>query len=171
MNRHDEVLEIEAADTEDIMTSEVTLNLTPATKPRFSVKSITRYVPAGVRIVLGLLFFVCGLDGFLHVLPQPAAVLPEGALSFVGALMNSGYMFPLIFATQVIVGALLLANRYVPLALVLLAPFMVNSIAFHIFLEPSGRPMATLVLLAQLYLAWKYRDAYRGVLSSRAVAR
>jgi hypothetical protein len=119
-------------------------------------------------VLLGLLFFVSGLNGFLNFLPQPSAPLPQSAVAFVGALMNTGYMFPLIMATQLIVGALLLANRFVPLALTLLAPFIVNSIAFHLFLEPSGRPMALVVLLLELYLAWTYRAAFRPILTPRA---
>src|SRR5436190_4822901 len=102
-----------------------------------------RYVPTVVRWLMGLWLFVFELNGFLNFIPQPNVQLSEGALAFSEALMKSGYMLPLIFATQLIVGALLLSNRFVPLALVLLAPFVVNSMAFHIFLEHSGLPMAS----------------------------
>ena len=133
-------------------------------------RALARYVPAIVRSLMGLLFLVCGLNGFLNFLPQPSTPLPEGALTFVGALMKSGYMFPLIMGTQVVVGGLLLVNRFVPLALVLIAPFIVNSIAFHVYLEPSGRGMAGVVLALEVYLAWSYRSAYRGLLVARASA-
>jgi hypothetical protein len=73
-------------------------------------------------------------------------------------------MMPLIFGTQFIVGTLLLANRFVPLALALLAPFIVNSVAFHSFLEPSGRPIALTLLALEVYLAWTYRKAYHDML-------
>jgi len=78
-------------------------------------------------------------------------------------------MFQIIFATQFIVGALLLANRFVPLALVLFAPFMVNSLGFHIFLEHTGLPIAAIFLALELYLAWQYRKSYAGVLAAKAV--
>jgi hypothetical protein len=65
------------------------------------------------------------------------------------------------------VGVLLLVNRFVPLALALFAPFMVNSIAFHIFLEHSGLPMAAVFLALELYLAWSYRAAFRPMLAAR----
>ncbi len=146
------------------MTPEVTLNM-PAAKP--ATRNLARFIAPTIRILLGLLFAVFGLSGFLNFLPQPSTPLPAGAAAFLGALMATGYMFKIIAATQLIVGVLLLANRYVPLALVLLAPFVVNSIAFHLFLEPSGRPMAFLVLASELYLAWVYRDAYRPLLSAR----
>ena len=147
------------------MTSEVTMNLQIA-KPATS--RIARVATGSARVLLGLLFFVSGFNGLFHVLPEPSAQLPAGAAAFAGALMATGYMFPLIMGTQLIVGSLLLVNRFVPLALTLLAPFMVNSIAFHVFLEPTGRPMAFIVLALQLFLVWRYRRAYAVLLSSRA---
>ena len=66
-------------------------------------------------------------------------------------------MMPLIFGTQLIVGTLLLANRFVPLTLALLAAFVVNSVAFHAFLERSGLPVAFAVLALEVYLPWVYR--------------
>jgi hypothetical protein len=118
---------------------------------------------------MGLAFLVFGLNGFLNFLPQPSMALPERAVAFVEALMKTGYMMPLIFGTQLIVGALLLANRFVPLALALIAPFVVNSVAFHLFLEPSGRPMAAVMLILEVYLAWAYRKAYRPMLAMRVI--
>lgn len=147
------------------MTTEVMVQI-PAIRTRMSHK-LVGLVPIGTRVLLGLLFFVSGLNGFLNFLPQPSAPLPAGATAFAGALLNTGYMFPLIMGTQLLVGALLLVNRFVPLALALLAPFIVNSIAFHVFLEPSGRPMAFIVLAFELYLAWTYRAAFRPMLAAR----
>ena len=83
--------------------------------------------------------------------------------------MKSGYMFQLIFITQFIVGALLLANRFVPLALVILAPFLVNASGFHIFLEHTGLPIVAVFVLLELYLAWQYRQSYAVLLTARAV--
>jgi uncharacterized membrane protein YphA (DoxX/SURF4 family) len=148
------------------MTSELTFNL-ENNKTRAMNLAVTRYLPVVVRNLLGLMFLVSGLNGFLNFIPQPTTPLPPGATAFLGALMNTGYMLQLIAATHLIVGALLLANRFVPLALTLLAPFIVNSIAFHLFLEPSGRPMAFTVVALGIYLAWVYREAYRPLLSAR----
>jgi hypothetical protein len=133
-------------------------------------KPIIRYFTPVTRGLMGFMFFVFGLNGFLNFLPQPTTPLPEGAMAFAGALMKTGYMMPLIFATQLVVGTLLLINRFVPLALVLLAPFIVNSIAFHIFLERSGLVMAGIVLALEIYLAWAYRRAYSSLLTPRASA-
>ena len=133
-----------------------------------TTKSFSRHFPAIVRILMGLPLIVFGLNGFLNFIPTPATPMPEGAAAFLGALMKSGYMMQLIGGTQLIVGLLLVLNRFVPLALALFAPFIVNSIAFHVFLEHSGLPMAALFLALELYLAWAYRNAYRSMLAMRA---
>ena len=129
--------------------------------------AFARYLPHVARIVMGIMFFVFGLNGFLNFIPRPKAPMPEVAVTLFGALMKTGYMFPLIFGTQVIVGALLLSNRFVPLALALIAPVIVNIVAFHAFLEPSGAVMAGVVLVLELYLAWAYREAYFPMLAMR----
>jgi uncharacterized membrane protein YphA (DoxX/SURF4 family) len=130
-------------------------------------KSISRFFVHGARILMGLAFFVGGTNGLFHYLPEPKPELPEGAMAFVTALMNSGYMMQLIAGTQAIAGALLLANRFVPLALALLAPFLVNAVAFHLFLEPSGLIPALVFLAFELALAWAYRGAFKPMLAMK----
>ena len=128
------------------------------------MQTFQRRGATAARIALGLLFFVFGLNGFLHFLPTPP--MPAAAGAFAGALFATGYMFPLIKGTEVIAATLLLTNRLVALALVLLAPIVVNIVAFHTFLTPPN-PIALLTLALELYLAWSYRDAYRSVLAVR----
>jgi uncharacterized membrane protein YphA (DoxX/SURF4 family) len=128
--------------------------------------SITRHAPTAARVLLGLVFFVFGLNGFLNFLPAPPPSGPAGA--FGTALAATGYMWPLIKGTELVGGALLLSNRFVPLALALLAPVIVNIVAFHTALAPPN-PVTFLVLGLELYLAWSYRDAFRPMLAARAV--
>src|SRR5437868_5904386 len=85
---------------------------------------ISRYLPVAARTLLGLVFFVFGLNGFLHFIPQNGTP-PEGAAAFAGALFKTGYMFPLLKGVEVLAGLSLLGNRFVPLALALLAPIVV----------------------------------------------
>ena len=120
---------------------------------------------------MGLMFFVFGLNGFLHFMPPPKTPPSEVAGTFFGALMKTGYMMPLIFGTQLIVGALLLSNRFVPLALALIAPVIVNIVAFHAFLAPSRAVLALVVLVLELYLAWAYRKAFQPMLAMRVKPR
>jgi uncharacterized membrane protein YphA (DoxX/SURF4 family) len=129
--------------------------------------SSRRRLPTVGRILMGLIFFVFGLNGFLNFIPQPKTPMPEGAMSFLGALMKTGYMFPLIFGTQAIAGAMLLVNRFVPLALALLVPVIVNIVAFHVVLAPSGIVPAVVVVVLEVYLVWAYRHAYRPLLTMR----
>jgi hypothetical protein len=137
-----------------------TLTSSPAATAS-TTASITRYLAPCARVLLGLTFFVFGLDGFLHFVPQPTEPPSEPALSFAMGLMKSGYMFPLIKGTEVAVGAFLLANRFVALALVIIAPVIVNIFAFHAFLAPSGLPIAGALVVLASYLAWVHRGAYR----------
>ena len=132
------------------------------------MKSPARYLPTVARILMGLMFFVFGLNGFLHFIPQPKETMPEAVMAMMGGFMKSGYMMPLIFGTQTLVGGLLLLNCFVPLALALIAPVIVNIIAFHIFLMPSTIALGIVVLILELYLAWSYRSAFRPMLVLRA---
>jgi len=91
------------------------------------------------RILLSLIFFVLGLNPFLHFLP---AVLPSGlAGQFLNLLIQSGYVF-FVGAVRVVGGGLLVVNRYVPLALTLLGPVIVNILLYHLFLSHAGAGLA-----------------------------
>lgn len=115
---------------------------------------------------MGAPLIVFGINGFLNFMPQPET-LPAGAMAFSTALLETGYMMQLIGTTQLVVGILLLSNRFVPLALALFAPFIVNSVAFHLFLERSGLVPAFVFLGLELYLVWVYREAFRPMLVAR----
>ena len=134
---------------------------------RTITSSISRHLPTAGRILLGLIFFVFGLNGFLNFLPQQSNI-PEGALAFAGALLKTGYMFPLIKGTEVIAGAFLLSNRFVPLALTLVAPIVVNIFAFHAILAPAGVGLAAVIVALELSLAWAHREAFRPMLAARS---
>jgi len=122
-------------------------------------------VTAAARILLGIVFSAFGLNGFLHWFPLPSMDGKEAR--FIGGLVASGYFFPLLFVTYTITGAALLSGRFVPLALIVLAPIIVNIICIHVFLAPSGYPLTLLVVGLALFLAWTYRDAFRPVLRAR----
>src|SRR5260370_41686762 len=111
-----------------------------------------------VRVLLGLVFLVFGLNGLHPFMQNPPA--PPAAQAFFVALAATHYMFFLIFGTQVFGGALLLIGVAVPFALTILAPVIVNIVFFHIFLSPDLLPMALLVATFELFLAWYYRAAF-----------
>jgi uncharacterized membrane protein YphA (DoxX/SURF4 family) len=120
----------------------------------------------GARVLLGLIFFVFGLNFFLHFIPQPPPSGPAGA--FAGALFATGYFFVVLKVIEIVSGALLLAGRFVPLVLAVLAPIVIHILLFHGFLAPAGIPLAVVVLALELFLAWSYRSVYRPMLAARA---
>jgi uncharacterized membrane protein YphA (DoxX/SURF4 family) len=146
--------------------SELGATTAEATPGRRSA-SFARVAPAAARIVLGLLFFVFGLNGFFDFIPRPSTPPPPQAMTFIGALLSSGYMFPLIKGTEVVAGVALLSNRFVPLALTVLAPIVLNILLFHTILAPSGAAIAFLVLGLELYLAWAHRERFAPMLAAR----
>jgi uncharacterized membrane protein YphA (DoxX/SURF4 family) len=128
---------------------------------------MSRHAVTVARVLFGLMFFVFGLNGFLNFIPKPTAPMPAGAGAFAGAMMATGYLFQLVKGTEVIVGALMLANRFVPLALALIAPVVVNIVLFHAVLAPSGVALPLVILALELYLAWSYRQAFLPMLAAR----
>ena len=113
------------------------------------------------RVLLGLVFVVFGSNIFLHFIPMPPLpATPAG--DFSKALMQSHYIY-VVGLLQVIGGLLLLIGRYVPLGLTLLGPVIVNILLFHIFLDPSGLPMALVVAVLALFLLWRYRTNFAGL--------
>jgi putative oxidoreductase len=118
------------------------------------------------RYLLGLIFLVFGLNGFLHFIPMPP---PKGALAaqFGGAIFASHY-WVVVFSIQVIGGVLLLVNRYVVLALVLLGPVIVNIFFFHALMAPEGLPLAIVVVILWLILAVRYKQYLSGMFVQRA---
>jgi uncharacterized membrane protein YphA (DoxX/SURF4 family) len=118
------------------------------------------------RILLGLLFVVFGLNGFLHFIPQPP-MPPGDVTTFFTVLTTSGYMMP-VFALQLIGGALLLVGRFVPLGLALLGPVVVNILLVHFLLEPKGRPLAAVTALLWLVIFAAYHKYFAGVFTANA---
>ena len=118
------------------------------------------------RVLMGALLLFSGLNAFFHFAPMPA--MPPAAGAFVGALAAAGYFFPLLKITEIVVGALLVSGRFVPLALTIAAPILVNVVAFHAALAPAGLAVPLVLLAAEIFLAWTHRDAFAPLLRAKA---
>ena len=115
-----------------------------------------------VRILLGLMFVVFGLNFFLNFIPAPPPK-PGLAADYFKVFAASGYMY-VIGTLQLLSGLLLLIGRFVPLALTILAAMIFNILVFHILMAPEGLPMAVVVAVLELFLVWSYRDRFAGIL-------
>jgi putative oxidoreductase len=112
------------------------------------------------RILMGVVFVFFGLNGFLQFLKAP---LPTGlAGQFLMALFLSHYVW-FICAVQIVGGVLLLVNRYVPLALALLGPVVVNIILYHLLLNPAAAQLAVVVTILWFFLFYRYRANFSGL--------
>src|SRR5476651_2513646 len=112
------------------------------------------------RILLGVIFLVLGLNGFFHFLPAP----PIGGMAgtFFNAMVDSHFSV-MVFAVQVVAAIMLLTDRYVPLALVLLAAVLANILNFHITMMPSGLPLPLFTTLLWFVTAWPLRAHFAGL--------
>ena len=113
------------------------------------------------RYLLGLIFLVFGLNGFLHFIPVPPPKDPVAG-QYLGALFVSHYLV-VVYLLQIVPGALLLANRYVPLALTLLGPVLANIVFFHAFMAPEGLPLPLILTALWLVVAFYHRKAFSGL--------
>jgi putative oxidoreductase len=120
------------------------------------------------RYLAGVIFLVFGLNGFLNFIPLP----PPGGIAgqFMGALYASHYLW-VIFAFQVVAAVLLLANRFVPLAVAVLAPVIVNILVFHALMAPGGLPLALFVAVLWAVIFVSVRPAFDGLFQSRSKAQ
>lgn len=125
-----------------------------------------RWLPAIARVLLGLVFLVFGLNGFLNFIPAPKD-LPQDVVTVSVALMKAGYM-TVVSSVEILVALMFLTNRFVPLALAMLAPIIVGILTFHIAVAPATIGPGIVVLLLEVYLAWSYRGAFRPMLRAKA---
>ena len=112
------------------------------------------------RVLLGLVFVVFGANKFLHFLPNPP--MQGAGAQFMGAMFETHYLY-VVATCEVLGGLLLLAGRFVPLGLTLVGPVVVNILAFHIFMDNSGLPVALVVSALALFLLWRHRQNFAGL--------
>jgi putative oxidoreductase len=116
-----------------------------------------------VRTLVGLLF-IFGAVAFFFSLVTPPPM--EGAIkTFNEGLAASGYFFTLLKVTELVCGILLVSGRFVPLALVILSPIVINILMVHIFLDRTGLPVAIFLVAAFIFLGYYYRKAFAPLLT------
>jgi putative oxidoreductase len=117
------------------------------------------------RILLGLIFLIFGLNGFLHFIPMPP---PTGVAGQFFASIFASHYWVVIFGVQILGGLLLLLRRFVPLALVILGPVIVNIFFFHALMAPAGLPLAIVVVVLWAIVATRNKQHLAGIFVQRA---
>jgi len=115
-----------------------------------------------LRILLAIILLVFSLNGFFSFLSMPEP--PQAAARFLQALVEAGYVFPLLYGVEIIIGVLLLLNRYTPLALLAFSPIALNILLYHLVLDPIGGVVGYLTVLIEILLLMAYFRYYRSLL-------
>jgi putative oxidoreductase len=128
--------------------------------------SVTKWLPHVGRVLLGLPFVVFGLAFFIPFIPMPP---PEGGAGvFLGALVATRIM-QAAKVVEIVAGLMLLSNRFVPLALTLLAPILIAILLFNVtYSRPQDLGLPIVLLALELALAWHHRHAFAGLLRARS---
>lgn len=112
-----------------------------------------------LRVILGLGLVIFGLNKFLGFMPTP--LLPEDATSFMSSLQATGYVLPIVGFLEIVIGLMLLINKAVAFALLLLAPISVNILLFHLFLDLPGIAGAIVIAVINVILIYKHWKVYK----------
>ena len=112
-----------------------------------------------VRILLGIMLVIFGLNKFLEFMPMPP--MPEIAGEFMGALVKSGYIMVIVAIVEIVAGVLLLINKYQPLTLVILFPILLNAFLFHLFLDLAGIAGAAMAVAMNIFLFFVNKESYK----------
>jgi putative oxidoreductase len=116
------------------------------------------------RILLGLLFVVFGLNGFLNFIHGP---MPTGVAGQYLAVMGGTFYIHFVFVVQLVAGLLLLSGQFVPLALVLLGPVIINILLFHVSMQPSGLPPGLFAAVLWFIVFFGVRRAFAGIFAQK----
>jgi uncharacterized membrane protein YphA (DoxX/SURF4 family) len=118
-----------------------------------------------VRILMGLMFAFASIAFFLKLMHEPE---PTGSVKiFTDGIAASVYLMPTVKVFELLCALAFLSGRFVPLASVVIFPIILNILLFHAFLQPEGLPIAILLMLGNLFLAYYYRDKYKAILTSK----
>lgn len=117
-----------------------------------------------IRVLMGILFLVFGLNGFFNFIPMPP--MQGASADFVGLLIVSKLLY-VVHLIEIFCGTLLLSGFYIPLALLVLAPIIFNIFWFHLMLAPEGAPLGVVLLGMELFLLWNHKKAFSSLLKKK----
>jgi hypothetical protein len=112
----------------------------------------------GIQVLVGLMLIVFGLNKFLHFIPMPPPTEEMGA--YMGALIQTGFLFPLIALIEIIVGFSLVINKFAALMVLIVMPVMINAILAHLFLDPAGIGASAFIVSALIIVIIRHKERY-----------
>jgi putative oxidoreductase len=118
-----------------------------------------------VRVLMGLLFLFASITYLFKLIPIPE--LTGDVKRFNEGIMAAVYLMPLVKVIELLCGIAFVVGRFVPLAVVLITPIIVNIFFFHAFLAPEGLPIAAFLVLGNSFLAYVNREKYRPLFSAK----
>lgn len=118
------------------------------------------------RVLLGVIFLFSALNMFFNLVPMPQPAAPGAA--FLSSLMETGYFMPFLKGVEIVCALMLIFNFFAPLALVIIAPVVVNIFLFHAFLDNGGLPLAIVLVALTSFLGYAYRHNFAAVLQRKA---
>lgn len=127
--------------------------------------SVTKWLPHVGRVLLGLPFLVFGLAYFIPFMPMPP---PEGEVALLMGGLVATKIMTAAKVVEVVTGLMLLSNRFVPLALTLLAPVLIAIVLINATYNPSQLGLPIVLVLLGVALAWHHRQAFAGLLRARS---
>ena len=115
-----------------------------------------------LRVIYGIFLLTFGLNGFFNFFPLPE--MTEEAGTFIGSLAQTGYILPIVGVLQVVVGLLLIVNKFTPLILIVIFPIMLNAFLLHLFLDPAGIVGSLVAIILNVFLFIANKESYKNVL-------
>ncbi|CAM4459070.1 MAG: hypothetical protein LEGION0398_MBIBDBAK_00863 [Legionellaceae bacterium] len=120
-----------------------------------------------ISLTVGILFFIYGINDLFHINLLPKATSLQKGEHFVNAIMTTGYLYSFMKIVEIIMGALFIFNKFIPLVVIsLLTPYVLNYFLFALFLNQTGLPMATLALIGNIYFLFYFKDKYKHILNA-----
>lgn len=112
-----------------------------------------------LSILFGLMFINSGLNKLFHYLPMPSD-MPENMIKLTNAMMEIGWLMPLVAVVEIIGGLLFITNKFRALGAIIIFPVLVGILLTHTVTEPSGLPMVLIFLAIELWIIFENRDKF-----------
>jgi putative oxidoreductase len=127
---------------------------------------MSKKINTGIRILVGLLMIVFGLNKFLNFMPQPEPGAMGAEMVTLATILSASPFMSIIGIIEILGGIALLIGKYVPLALTFLVAVLLNATLFHLFYDTKNVGGALVFLILCLYLVYTQKDKFFGLLSA-----